>query len=145
MKKIFLLTIIIIFISITVSVAQSGPVISFNKTVHDYGIITQNDNGNCVFEFTNTGDEPLILSSVRSSCGCTVPKWTKEPILPKASSNINVHYDTKRTGAINKQVTVISNASTPTVVLKIKGLVNEKPSEIIPRQNLNNSALPVAD
>jgi len=145
MKKIIILSFIFSVLVSNFAFAQKGAVISFDKTVHDYGTIVQNDNGDCFFAFTNTGNEPLILSSVRSSCGCTTPKWPKEPILPSASAKIKVHYDTRRLGAINKQITVMSNASTPTVVLKIKGKVQKKPTEIVPTQNLNNSALPTAN
>lgn len=101
----------------------NAPVITFEKTVHDYGTVPYNGDGKCEFEFTNTGKEPLILTNVRSSCGCTVPKWPREPILPGDKGIINVEYKTNRIGAINKSVTVQSNASNSTVVLRITGQV----------------------
>jgi hypothetical protein len=122
-----------------------GAFIQFDKTVYDYGTITQNDDGSCTFTFTNTGNEPLVLSSVRSSCGCTVPSWSREPILPGKSGEIKVVYDTRRLGSINKQVTVMSNATNPTIVLKIKGKVQAKPKEVMPVQNTSNTAFPVAN
>jgi hypothetical protein len=76
-----------------------------------------------VFEFTNTGTAPLIISKVSSSCGCTIPKKPEDPILPGQSGEIQVKYDTNRPGPIRKAITVISNADTPTKILKIKGTV----------------------
>lgn len=122
---------------------QPAAEISFEKVVHDYGKIYQGGDGNCIFKFKNTGTEPLTLTSVRSSCGCTTPKWTKEPILPGKEGEIYVHYDTKRMGVISKQITVISNAKTSTVVLKIKGEVIAKPAEVMPEKQLDEEASPV--
>ena len=72
-----------------------GPTLEMDKTVHDYGEIKQNADGNCSFKFTNTGDAPLIISNAKGSCGCTVPVWPKEPIAPGETSEIKVKYDTK--------------------------------------------------
>jgi hypothetical protein len=101
----------------------NAPEIKFAKLVHDYGTIQKEADGNCEFEFQNTGKEPLVLSDVRSSCGCTVPQWTREPILPNKKGTIKVHYDTKRVGMINKTITVLSNAKTSSIVLRIQGNV----------------------
>ncbi len=106
----------------------NAPEITFESTVHDYGTIAYQGDGNCEFKFTNTGKEPLILTNVRSSCGCTVPKWPREPILPGQSEIINVEYKTNRIGRINKTITVQSNAKTSAVVLRIQGQVM-KPDE----------------
>ncbi len=95
-----------------------GPVITFEKLEHDYGTIQQGANGECEYKFKNTGNEPLIISDVRKSCGCTTPSWNKEPILPGKSGTIKVGYDTNRIGAFSKTVTVISNAKNPYVELK---------------------------
>lgn len=119
--------------------------ISFSKTVHDYGTIFVGGDGNCEFEFTNTGKEPLILSSVKSSCGCTVPSWPREPILPGKKETIKVKYDTNRIGMINKTITVMSNAKTSPVVLKITGNIVKKAEEnTVPEKNLNSGATPTA-
>ncbi len=122
--------------------AQTGAVIKFNKLVHDYGTIYQNADGNSEFSFTNKGDQPLVLSSVRSSCGCTVPQWPKEPILPGQSGSIRVTYDTKRIGTISKQVTVLSNATESQVTLNIKGNVLQKPEEVFPLKPANEALSP---
>lgn len=97
--------------------------IEFKTDVIDYGTIEKGSDGVRVFEFTNTGNAPLIISSVKSTCGCTVPKKPKGPIMPGETGVIEVKYDTKRVNPIRKTITVISNAETPTVALKIKGLV----------------------
>lgn len=102
----------------------NGPLISIDKEVHDYGTIEQGADGGCEFTVTNTGTEPLIISRCKGSCGCTVPKCDKDPIMPGAESKITVRYDTKRIGPINKSVTITSNAANePTKVIRIKGKV----------------------
>lgn len=103
---------------------QNGPIITVNKDVHDYGEIEKNGEPYCEFVITNDGNEPLIISNAKGSCGCTVPEWSKEPILPGESTIMKVKYDTKRVGPINKSVTVSTNAvNSPTKVLRIKGKV----------------------
>jgi hypothetical protein len=102
----------------------TGPAISLDKDVHDYGNIQQGANGACEFTVTNSGTEPLIISRCKGSCGCTVPQCEKAPIAPGSTSVITVKYDTKRIGPINKSVTITSNASNePTKVIRIKGKV----------------------
>jgi len=105
------------------AIQVGGAEISFEKEVHDYGVMEQNGNGQCEFVFTNTGTEPLLITNARGSCGCTVPEWPREPIAPGASSSIKVKYDTKRIGLINKSVTITSNGETSTKIIRIKGEV----------------------
>ena len=97
--------------------------IVFEKLVHDYGTIKKGGDGNTEFKFTNKGEKPLVLSNVRSSCGCTVPSWPKEPIEPGKTGVIKVKYNTAGLGAFNKSITVTSNAVNSRVVLRIKGKV----------------------
>lgn len=104
-----------------VIVNPNAAVMAFETDVIDYGTIEQGVDGVREFKFKNTGKEPLIISNATGSCGCTVPTWSKEPILPGKSGVISVKYDTKRLGAINKSVTVTSNATEATKVLRIKG------------------------
>ena len=87
--------------------------------------------------------EPLILSNVTSSCGCTVPTWPQEPILPGKSDVIKVTYNTNNVGPINKTITVTSNAKTSRLVLSIKGTVTPKPAEQVPVKSNDNSAAPI--
>ena len=97
--------------------------IEFETTVIDYGTIEKGADGVRVFKFKNTGNAPLVVTSVKSSCGCTVPKKPEAPVLPGETGEIEVKYDTKRVNPIRKTITVTSNAETPTVALKIKGNV----------------------
>ncbi len=102
---------------------ENAAVISFEEEVVDYGTIEQGADGVREFVFTNTGKSPLIISNAVGSCGCTVPTWPKEPIKPGQKAAIKVKYDTKRIGAINKSVTITSNATEPTKIIRIKGTV----------------------
>lgn len=98
--------------------------IEFKTDTIDYGTIEKGADGVRVFEFTNTGDAPLIISDVKSTCGCTVPKKPDGPIMPGKTGEISVKYDTNRVNPIRKTITVTSNAANnPTVALKIKGEV----------------------
>lgn len=111
-------------LGITVNAQVKGPEISFDKEVHDFGNIKQNDVAECYFTITNTGTEPLIISDAKPSCQCTVPEWPKEPIKPGASAKIKVKYNTNRVGPINKSVTITSNyVENPTLTIRIKGNV----------------------
>jgi len=122
----------------------NAPEISFEKTVHDYGSIVQGSDGTCEFKFTNIGKEPLILSRPQSSCGCTVPTWPQEPILPGKSEVIKVTYNTNNVGGINKTVTINSNAKTARVVLQIKGAVTPKPATTMPEKPAEPGAVPTS-
>jgi len=117
---------------------QSGPEIEFEKTVHDYGDVPYNGNGECEFRFTNTGDAPLLIQKPKSSCGCTIPSWPDKPILPGESEVIKVTYRTNRSGNFNKTITVTSNSiKNPTVVLHITGRVLCQPTETLPEKTDN--------
>jgi Protein of unknown function (DUF1573) len=106
------------------TVSPTGAHITFASLVHDYGTIAQGSNGNCEFAYTNTGDQPLILSMCQSSCGCVVPSCDREPLAPHQSAVVRVKYDTNRAGPFTKTVTVTSNAAnSPVVLLRIKGTV----------------------
>ena len=114
-------------------VGGTGPMISLDKEVHDYGTLKQGGNGECQFTVTNTGDAPLIISQCQGSCGCTVPQCDTAPIKPGAKSTITVKYDSNRVGPINKSVTITSNATnTPSKVVTIKGTVEAVATEATP-------------
>lgn len=98
-------------------------VIKFKTEVVDYGTIMQNSDGMRLFTFTNTGDAPLLISKVKTTCGCTVPSYSKTPILLGETGELNIKYNTKRLGAFTKTVTVISNAEGGNKILKIKGTI----------------------
>lgn len=102
---------------------EGGPQISFEEETIDYGTIVKGSNGHREFVITNTGNEPLIISTCKGSCGCTVPKCPTEPVLPGETSKIKVKYDTNRLGKFTKTVSVTSNAGTPVKTVKITGNV----------------------
>ena len=126
MKKILSIIALLIF-SVSIQ-AQSGAKIEFKATDNtiDYGNVSKEiDNGIRIFEFTNTGDVPLIIKNVQSTCGCTVPSKPKDPILPGQTGKIEVKYN-MNPGPIRKTITVESNAinvENGFVALKIKGTV----------------------
>lgn len=122
MKK-FVTILFLGFFGFTVLAQEKTAKIEFKTLEIDYGTIDKGADGVRTFEFTNTGEAPLIISNVKSSCGCTVPSWPKTPIMPGTSGEIKVKYDTNRVNPIRKTITVTSNAETPTIALKIKGEV----------------------
>ena len=131
MKKISTLLFISLF-SISIYAQDKVAKIEFESETIDYGTIEKGSDGVRVFKFKNTGDAPLIVSDVKSSCGCTVPKKPTEPILPGENGEIEVKYDTNRVNPIRKTITVTSNAVTQTVALKIKGtVIDSKKSTVI--------------
>ena len=125
MKKVFLTLVVALFGFAAQAQEQQadGAQINFEQKVINYGKIEKGGNGSRVFKFKNEGNEPLVLNSVRASCGCTTPKWTRERIAPGTEGEIIVKYDTNRLGNFHKTVTVQSNAASKTVVLTIKGQV----------------------
>lgn len=135
MKKLFTILFIGV-LSLAVNAQEKVAKIEFKSDTIDYGTIEKGSNGVRVFEFTNTGNAPLIISQVTSSCGCTIPKKPEGPILPGKTGQIEVKYDTNRVNPIRKTITVISNADTPTVALKIKGdVVDTKSASVLEKTN----------
>jgi hypothetical protein len=110
-----------------------NPPVTFDKETHDYGTIKNGADGTCEFKFTNNGKEPILITNARGSCGCTVPEWPKEEIGAGKTGVIKVSYDTKRSGAINKNVTLtIQNKEkdkTGSKMLYIKGNVEPPPAD----------------
>jgi hypothetical protein len=97
----------------------------FEQETIDYGKIVKGSEGERTFVFTNIGDAPLKIQSIKSSCGCTVPKKPEKPIMPGEKGEIKVSYDTKRIGGFSKQITILSNAISAKKILKIKGFVSK--------------------
>lgn len=122
MKKVVAI-VVFVLAGLGTAVAQNTAKIEFKSETIDYGQIKKGSDGVRLFEFTNTGDAPLVIENVTSSCGCTIPKKPDGPIAPGESGVIEVKYDTNRVGPIRKTVTVYSNAEEPTKALKIKGEV----------------------
>lgn len=107
----------------------SGPDMTFESLTVDFGNIEQDSDPFRVAKFTNNGTEPLLIKSANGSCGCTVPTWPQTPILPGESGEIKVRYDTHRTGAINKTVTVNTNIEGKSFVLSVKGDIKPKAAD----------------
>ena len=128
MKKILLFTGLLFLVTNLFSQEKLAE-IKFTETIIDYGIIENGEDGNRTFVFKNTGNIPLVFTRIFSSCGCTIPKKPEKPVMPGESGEIQVSYDTKRTGIFQKAITVKSNAKTANVILRIKGEVLPEPEE----------------
>lgn len=134
-----LLTILaFVFLGAQAASAQGakGPKMQFDIMTIDYGTIDKGGDPIRKFKFTNAGNEPLIIKTAKGSCGCTVPTYPKEPILPGESNVIEVRYDTQRVGAFQKQVTLTTNEPGEEKVLTIKGEVKDNAP-------VNSNAVPV--
>ena len=108
-----------------------GSEITFEKKVHDFGTITEGEVVEHTFKFTNTGDTDLIISNASASCGCTIPDWPKEPILPGENGEIKVKFDSKGKGAKGgkkerKNVTIFANTNPGQTKIFIAGTVEKK-------------------
>jgi hypothetical protein len=128
MKKLFAL-LFVAGMSLTGYAQSNGPEITFEETTIDYGTIAEKSDGTREFVFRNTGNEPLIIERAQGSCGCTVPEWPRDPIMPGQENKIKVTYDTRRLGAISKSVRIYSNATNTdaqgVTTLRIKGKVEK--------------------
>ncbi|MGB0886917.1 MAG: DUF1573 domain-containing protein [Vicingaceae bacterium] len=97
---------------------------SFKEVAHNFGTIKQDSKNTKIFKFTNTGSEPLIIEDAKGSCGCTVPKYPKEPIKPGSTGEIEVVYNPgKQQGAQTKTVTLTANTDPITTTLNISANV----------------------
>ncbi len=124
-NKILLLLIIIVSSAVSVnSQEDNGPIISFEENKFSFDTIARNSNGEHNFFFVNAGSEPLLITSAFSSCGCVVPEFPKQPILPGEKSSIKVKYNTNIVGDFTKVIVVKSNApKNPKSILRISGVV----------------------
>jgi len=124
MKKIFTFCIILLgFITVVAMKADQQPDFKFEKETYDFGKIPQGKPVSYDFKFTNVGEQPLIISNVESTCGCTVPKYTSTPIKKGETGTITVTFNAAAPGAFNKALTIKSNAKTPVKYIYIKGSV----------------------
>ncbi|MEL6660577.1 MAG: DUF1573 domain-containing protein [Bacteroidota bacterium] len=104
----------------------AGPTtsVSFSETTFDFGTVTEGELVSHTYTFTNTGNETLVLSDAKGSCGCTVPKWPREPIAPGASSEIVVEFNSKnKKGKRNQKVTLTANTNPPQTFIYLTGEV----------------------
>lgn len=105
-----------------------GPVLTLEKSSYDFGDIHQGEIVEHVFVFTNTGNEPLLITNVQASCGCTTPQWTKEPVMPGGKGEIKVGFNSAgRSGIQSKSLPVISNAVNDVVINFTTNVVQKNP------------------
>ncbi len=117
--------------------ADPADVMKFNNEVHDFGNVKEGDKAEYEFTFVNKGKKPITIQNVTTTCGCTSPNWSKEPVAPGKKGTVMVSYSTPgRVGPINRQVTVMTDAGNK--VLKISGTVVAKPVSSVPQ---NHSAI----
>ena len=113
------------------AVAGDFPVIVFDRSEHDFGEIENGTPVETVFEYTNTGKAPLVITNIKSSCGCTVPQdWSKEPLAPGASSNFTVKFNGKGANKVSKTVTITANTEKGTETVKITAFVKPDPNAV---------------
>ena len=107
----------------------NGPVLAFEKNTHDFGEIFQGDKVKQVFKFTNTGNEPLIITNIQVTCGCTAPEWPRNPIPPGGKGEIKIGFNSAgKIGRQNKTVTVISNAANDENTISfVTNILDKKP------------------
>jgi len=104
-----------------------GAIVKFDKTEHDFGVINEGDVVETIFSFTNSGKTELIITSAKGSCGCTVPEWPKEPIMPGEEGQIKVKFNSdKKPNLQQKTITLVTNTEQGKEILKIKAQVTPK-------------------
>ena len=112
----------------------------FEREVYDFGNIKEGEQAKYTFKFKNVGNEPILISGVKASCGCTTPSWTKTPVLPGQEGEVTASYNSKnRPGSFHKSITITSNAATPSKVLRIKGYTEKDNTGLYTEEQLANS------
>ena len=129
-----------LFLFLSSSATAQG-VFQFEVESFDFGTVEEGDKAEKTFTFKNTGNQPIILSNVRASCGCTTPNWTREPVMPGQTGKIEVSYNSAgRPGAFNKTITITSNATEANKVLTIRGNVVNDPAND-PKMTVERSSI----
>ena len=106
---------------------ETNAQMEFEEVEWNFGEITQGESVEYAFKFTNTGSDPLIITSAKGSCGCTVPEWPRKPVAPGENGVIDVKFNSKgKKGKQNKRVTLITNMVPSQKILTVKGQVNLK-------------------
>jgi hypothetical protein len=105
------------------------PAISFEEEEHDFGTIVNGTPVETVFKYTNTGKSPLVVSNIKSTCGCTVPQdWNKEPLAPGQSAQFTVKFNGKGANQVTKTITLTTNTEAGTEAVKIKAFIEPDPN-----------------
>lgn len=123
MYKHFILLLLVFMYACSATVSRNDASISFSKNKYDFGPIPYKKEATYSFEFLNPGKTMLIINDVKTSCGCTVPEWTKEPVRPGEKGQIKIKYDAAFPGVFHKTVEVFYNGSGSPHSLGIKGEV----------------------
>lgn len=109
--------------------AKDAQTVEWNEMTHDFGKLTRGKPATATFTFENKGDVPVVISKARSSCGCTVAEYTKEPVKPGDEGIVKATYNSARVGNFSKTVTVTFGGANGTQILRIKGTVVEEKKE----------------
>lgn len=113
--------------------ASKFPVLTFDKTEHDFGEIEAKTNVETVFSYTNTGEAPLVITDIKSSCGCTVPQdWSKEPLAPGEKGQFTVKFNGSGKNKVSKTVTITANTEAGKETVKITAFVKPDPNAVEP-------------
>lgn len=126
-KLIWIMTALLLVVGVAVAQNQrsSGAVLTIEKAEHDFGEIKEAAGSvTHTFVVKNTGNQPLVLTRVAPSCGCTTPEYSREPIAPGKEGRITITFDPKgRPGQFSKLIAVYSNGKDGTFTLRIRGVV----------------------
>lgn len=128
MNKHFAVLLFVLLCSCSATVTRNDASINFGEVKHDFGTVSYKKETTCAFEFSNSGKTMLIINDVKTSCGCTVPEWPKEPISPGDKGTIKIKYNAAFPGVFHKTVEVFYNGPGSPAKLEIKGEV-EYPEE----------------
>ena len=121
-----LVTIILLWVA-ACTMGYAQPKATFDKDVHDFGVVLWKHPATATFTIKNDGDKPLVISNVTTSCGCTVADWTKTPIAPGATGEVTSTFDAKALGHFYKDVGVYCNAADKPIYLTLRGEVSADP------------------
>jgi hypothetical protein len=122
---------VLVLLTTFVWMGYAQPKAEFDKTIHQFGTILWKNPATATFKITNTGDKPLVISNVTTSCGCTDAQWTQTPIAPGASGIITSTYDAKMLGRFQKSVGVYCNANARPIYLSVRGEVTADPKKAL--------------
>jgi hypothetical protein len=124
MKKLIILCAVVLGFTFAASAQDNTkPEFKFNEEKHDFGKIPQGKPVTTMFEFTNVGEQPLIIAAVQPTCGCTIADFTRTPVKKGDKGTIKITYNAAVIAPFNKSITITSNASTPTKIISIVGEV----------------------
>ena len=116
--------------------ASNFPVIEFDKSEHDFGEIEAKTAVETTFNYKNTGDAPLVITDIKSSCGCTVPQdWSRQPLAPGESGKFSVKFNGSGSNKITKTITVTANTEKGSEVVKITAFVKPDPNKVVPAKS----------